>query len=238
VPLVAALAMGRPGVASVALAAGSALAFAAHEPLLVLAGQRGARARREDGARSRRRLVVLGGSAAVAGGLGLALAPPAARIAALVPLALAAVLAPLVAKNAEKTTAGELLAAAALASAGVPVALAAGVAPGAAWGAWAAFCLAFAASTFAVRAVVAQARAPVSWPCRAAAPAALALAAVLLRGAGVLGSSALVGAAPMLTLAVALALAPPRPGALRRVGWGLVAASIFLCASLAVGAHL
>lgn len=237
-PLVAGLAMGRPGVAAFALAAGSALAFVAHEPLLILAGQRGARARREEGDRARRRVAALGAGALAAGSVGLAFAPPAARLATIVPLALVALLVPFIARNAEKTTAGELLAAAALASTGVPVALAAGVAPGPAWGAWIAFWLAFGSSTFAVRAVIAHVRAPVSWTRRAAAPAILAVVALVLARAGVLAPSAAMGAAPMLALALALALRPPPPTALRRVGWRLVATSLILCAALAAGAHL
>jgi hypothetical protein len=141
-------------------------------------------------------------------------------------------------RGAEKTTAGELLAAAALASTGIPVALAAGAPTSAAWGAWLAFFLAFGASTFAVRTVVAHVRAPASWPRRLAAPVIFAASALLLARVGLLTAAAAIGAAPMLALALALALRPPPPASLRRVGWGLVAASVVLCAALAVGAHL
>src|SRR5437762_3573628 len=80
-PLVTGLAMGRPGVAAAALAVAAAAAFVAHEPLLILAGQRGTRARREEGPRAARRLAVLGAAAAISGGAGLALAPSPARLA-------------------------------------------------------------------------------------------------------------------------------------------------------------
>jgi hypothetical protein len=230
--------MGRPGVASVALAAAAAISFAAHEPILVLAGQRGTRARREEGARAARILAALGGGALALGAIGLALAPAEARISALVPIGLTALLAWFIARNAEKTAPGEILAAAALSSAGLPVALAGGAPAAVAWGAWAAFCLAFGASTLAVRTVVAHARAPMAWPRRTVAPALALAAAVGLGVAGLVTPLASIGAAPMLALALAVAAAPPRPAALRRVGWALVAASAVLSVTLAVGAHL
>jgi hypothetical protein len=235
---VTALAMGRPGVAAIALAGAAALAFAAHEPILVLAGQRGSRARREESARAGRVLAALGTGAVGLGAVGLGLAPADARWSALVPIALTGLLAPFIARKAEKTATGEILAAAALSSAAIPVALAAGAPAALAWGAWAAFCLAFGASTLAVRTVVAHARAPVAWAHRTAAPALALAVAVGLGFSGVLTPAASLGAAPMLALALAVAAAPPRPAALRRVGWALVAASAVLSVTLALGAHL
>jgi hypothetical protein len=237
-PLCAALAMGTPRVAALAIAAGAVLAFAAHEPLLVLAGTRGARARREDGARALRRFATLGIAAVTAGGAGIVFAPTAARVAALVPLGLAALLAPFVFAEKEKTLPDEIVAGAALAAASLPVAIASGVSIAAAWSAWIAWAIAFAASTIAVRAVVAHARAHVAWFRRAAGPLALAVATFALARGGVVTPLAAAGAAPMLVAAIALAVAPPPPTALRRVGWALVAASAILCVVLAVSAHV
>jgi hypothetical protein len=76
-PLLTALAIGRPGISALALTAAVVLAFVAHEPLLVAVGQRGPRALELDGARARRRLVWLGALVLACGALGLALAPPA-----------------------------------------------------------------------------------------------------------------------------------------------------------------
>src|SRR5512138_3779118 len=53
-PLLTAFAIGRPTAAALALAAAVVLAFLAHEPAIVLLGQRGRRARDEDGDRARR----------------------------------------------------------------------------------------------------------------------------------------------------------------------------------------
>lgn len=237
-PLVAALSMGKPGASAIALTVATTAAFLAHEPALLLLGQRGTRALREDGARARRRLGALGAVAAVTGAAGMWLAPEVARWAAIVPLSLAAALAPLLVRGEEKTALGELLAGAALAGAAIPVALAAGVPVAAAGGAWAAWCLCFTASMFAVRAVIAHARAPQGALIRLAAPAGLAAAAAALASAGVLQPAAALGAAPMLAAAVALAARPPSPRSLKKVGWALVASSLCLAAALGLGAHL
>lgn len=237
-PLVAALAMGRPSLAAAGLTAAALAAFLAHEPALLLTGQRGTRALREDGGRARRRLALLGAVTALGGAGGLWLAPQAARLAALAPLGLAVLLAPFVLRGAEKTAPGELLAAATLAAAALPVALAAGVAPALAWSAWAAWCMAFAASTLAVRAVIAHARNPRGLASRLAAPLTACAVAAALAGGGVLLPAAALGAAPMLLLALAVAARPPSPRSLKRVGWSLVAASFALAGSLAIGAHL
>ena len=74
-PLLTALAIGRPTVGSLLLTLAVVLAFVAHEPLLVVLGQRGKRAREQDGARALRWLAALG---ALAAGTGVAGDPRAA----------------------------------------------------------------------------------------------------------------------------------------------------------------
>ena len=66
-PLVTAAAMGRPTLAAVALIITATAIFLSHEPLLVLAGSRGPRARRDDGARARRWLTAVATIALIAG---------------------------------------------------------------------------------------------------------------------------------------------------------------------------
>src|SRR5262245_26094413 len=70
-PIATALSMGRPGLSPVLLAVAAGAMFAAHESLLVVLGQRGARAQREDGSRAARALTLLGGVAALSGVVGL-----------------------------------------------------------------------------------------------------------------------------------------------------------------------
>jgi hypothetical protein len=240
-PLVTGLALGRPGAASFLLVAGIVLAFLAHEPLLVVLGQRGRRVRDAVGALALRRLVQLGSAAAVAGVAGLALAPPAARLAAIGPAALALPVAPLVLWRLEKTTAGELLVAAALSAAAAPVALAGGAPASAAWGAAATWFASFAAATLPVRATLLWARtkgARELRPLAAVGAAAIGAAAIAAGAAGALPWPAALGVLPTAIAAAVVALARVRPQKFTAVGWSLVAASTVTLVVLVVGFRL
>jgi hypothetical protein len=236
-PLVAALAMGRPGLAAIALTVAGSLAFVAHEALLVLAGQRGRRARREHGARAMRFALGLGGGAAILGTLALVAAPEAARIALGVPVALAALLGVFIARGAERTTGGEIVAAFALSSFGVPVALSSGVSELAAWGAWIVWCVGFGTATASVRAALANRRAPVSLARRLVPSALGALVILVLVTNARISIVTAVAALPMLLLSAGVGYAAPHPRAMRKVGWSFVASSIATLVVLVVGAH-
>jgi hypothetical protein len=237
-PLVCALALGRPGPAAALLAAGAFAGFLSYEPLLVAAGNRGARAREEDGPRARRLSAGLITAAVALAGAGFLLASPAARLSSAVPPALAAAIALLVRLELERTVAGEVAVAVALSSAGFPVAVASGVSPGAAAAAWLAWSLGFAATTFAVEVVLTRARAPARDPGPAAAAGVLLLqgTAVALAAAGVVPRAvpAAVGPMALASLAVILLRLPARR--LRVVGWtalaGSAAALVVLLAGL------
>lgn len=231
-PLATALASGRPGAAAWLLAFAVAAAFLAHEPLLVVLGRRGERARAGHGARARRRLgllasvtVVAGVSALASAGAGTGAGPGTLLplgLGAALPLGLGALLLAFIDRGQERTTAGETLAAATLAAAGVPVALAGGVPPPQALGAWLAWALAFAATTAAVRAVIAvhKGRAVlVETHLLLAASAAWAAAVAF-------GLSSVAAALPLLSAGWLLRLRPPDPHHLNRVGWSLLAASL------------
>lgn len=238
-PLVVGLALGAARLPSVLLALGAVLVFWAHEPLLILAGQRGARLQEELGRSARVLLAVLAAGAAASLLLGVVLMPPPARPWLLLPLGLGAAVLGLVALRQEKTAGGELLAATALASWVVPVAAASsGVALGVAMAAWVGLATGFALSTLAVRLVIRAGKGQASGAARAgvvalsvAAPAAL----MLLwppREAGV----ALVAAVlPFTIFAVVLVADPPHARHLKRIGWGLVAASLAASLALVVG---
>jgi hypothetical protein len=88
-PLVCGLGMGRPGIAAALLSAGAFAGFLSYEPLLVATGNRGKRARDEDGARARRLAAELLSLAVLLSGGGFALASPTARLASVVPPLLA-----------------------------------------------------------------------------------------------------------------------------------------------------
>jgi hypothetical protein len=240
-PLVTGLALGRPGAAALLLVAGVVLAFLAHEPLLVVLGQRGRRVKDALGVRAVRRLALLGTLAAVCGVLALALTTTAVRLASLAPAALAAPVLPLVAARLEKTIAGELLVAAALSACAAPVALASGAPSAWAWGAAATWFLSFAAATLPVQATLLWARtrgARERRPLAAAGAAALGLAALGLAASGVLPWPAALGVLPTAVAAVVVALLRVRPQAFTKVGWSLVGASVAALAVLVVGFRL
>lgn len=236
VPLVTAFAMGHFKVGVLAIAVAVVAVFFAHEPLLILFGRRGEKARREDGARARSRAIGLGAIAIAAGAVAAAMAPWSAVLAGGPVLLAASVVAWLAARGEEKTAAGEVFAAGSLSGASIPVGLAAGVPLGAAAGAWCAFTLAFAASTLAVRSVISHAKAPVAAPRRVLPVLAIAIAAPL--AAAVVPAWCAVAAAPMIATALWIAAFPPSPRSLRKVGWTLVGSSLAASATLIAGAHL
>jgi len=236
-PLACGLSLGRAGAAAWLLSAGAVAGFLAYEPLLVLAGNRGSRARDLHGARALRLAAGLLATAAVLAGWGFLLAPAPARAVAVVPPLLAGIVALLARLRVERTVAGELLVAAALSSAGFPVAVASGVPTGTAASAWLAWCLGFAATTLAVEVVLARARAPARDPGPPAAAAIVLLQAVpaglaLLR----VVPAAVPAAVAPLALASLLVIGLRVPARrLQRVGWGAVAASLAALAVLLTG---
>lgn len=237
-PLLTGLALARPSAAAFALAAAFVLAFVAHEPMLVVLGQRGKRLRTEEGARAARLLAWLAGLAAVAGAVGIVLAPPAARVALLAPAALGVGVLLLVWRRLEKTAAGELAVAAALSSCGAVVALAAGVPPGVAFAAFATWILAFGAAIAAVRAILLLLKTKGARDLRALA-AALAIA--ILGGAWAVAErtalphAVAVALVPMVAASVALCAIHVPARRLKTVGWAIVAASTLTLVLLVVG---
>ena len=236
-PLLTALAIGRPGVAPTALAAAVVLAFIAHEPLLVLLGQRGRRVAEEEAPRARRWLAVTGGLAVLSGALGIVLAPAAARVALALPAGLAVVVALLVWRRLEKTTLGEIVVAAALSSAGWAVALAARAPSEDALAAALAWILAFAAATLGVRVILLRARSKGAHDpgkLHAVLAAALAGVAVLLSAAGL--PAALAWATlPTALLSIFVCLARFSPKRLRPLGWAIVGSSAVTLVILVAG---
>ncbi len=218
-PIVAALISGSPTVASGLLAVSAAALFVAHEPALVALGLRGTRAKREVGRLAQGRLLRLSLLALFAGVAGLALAPAGTARAALLPLAGALILSALVVRGAERSLPGEVVAALALSSAALPVAVAAGHSDARAGALVACFGLGFVAATFAVRSVLP--RAP-----RHLRAASFGLAALVAGIPWILSSPDLRPAVPMAIAAALVTLWAPSPKHLRKVGFSLVGASL------------
>lgn len=225
-PLVTALAVGHPRGAALLLSAAAVCAFLAHEPLLVLLGQRGSRAAREQRTRAAAWFGALAAAAAACGLTAIALAPADVRLALVVPAALAAVLALVILAQHEHTTFGEVLSALTLSSLALPIARAAEASMASAVTCAAVFAAAFVSATMCVRAVIAHTRRPPAAGSRAigALVSAASVGALwTMASTGVAKAAAPWAALPVCALGCLLALAPPSARHLRTIGWALVA---------------
>ena len=238
-PLITALALGRPSAASLLLLVSIIAGFLMHEPLMVLTGGRGGRAKREAGTAARRRAAVLIAVMTLAGALGLWLATPAARLVALIPATLTAMLAPLIFSRRERTTAGELLVAGALATTMIPVAVAGGVGVREAITAGAVWAIAFSLSTITVRAIIARAKRGVeAGSATVIAPAlcaAVIAAAIYLASRDIVPALAAIAVVPTALVALIFGVVGVHPRNLRRMGWSLVASNVAVLAALLAG---
>jgi hypothetical protein len=241
-PLITALAVAGVSAGGILTTIAVLAGFLAHEPAAVVLGVRGPRARRQLGSSAATWLLLLVAGGGVAG-LGAAwVTEPAVRWSLLVPVVPALLLGLAMLRQREKSWYGEVLAALAFSGAAVPVTMAAGRTIETAAVVAIPFALLFVTTTLAVRIVILRVRGGGN-PRAAAATrhATIALstgAAALLAltsALGVVSPSMLLAAAPGLLTAATIALRPPLPVRLRRVGWTLVAVSA-LTAALVVAA--
>lgn len=240
-PMVTAMAMGRPSLAALWIAITATAMFLAHEPALVLAGARGARARREDGGRARHWLTLLAGGAVASGATALASVPPGNRWTLVVPVAAAGLAGLWSVRGRERTTGGEVAAGVALAAAAFPVGVAAGLPVPVAAGCVAAFMTGTTAATLSVRAVIGRARGlPTAVPLWAIATVSAVLVALtgLLASAGVIHAAGFWGGLPLTIVALGIAVASPPPRFLRRVGWTLLAGTALSALVLVMNGRL
>lgn len=225
-PLLSALCAHTPNWASLLLTIGAFSVFFAHEPLLILIGHRGNKAKRELSTRARKRLLLLGFIAIATSAPGFWLAPQEARLAMLAPALGMLGLIPFIYTKQEKSLMGESLAAAALSFTAFPVALASKLTLPSALAICVSFSLAFAAATWAVRSVIQHHKTPTSWSARSW-PIGLYTAGLILGPAlRLLPWFSLYCALPMLLFSLALVLRPPAPTSLRTVGFRLVFCSV------------
>lgn len=237
IPLLTALLVGSPSPGAWLLAASATAVFFAHEGLLVLLGQRGVRAAREQRASATRSVALFGGFGLVTGVVALSIVPADARVWLFLPVALAACVAVVVYLHLERTTGGELLVAAALSSMSVPLTLAGDGRMAQASTVFAVFAAIFAAATLSVRALIGRTH-------RGAGPSPLLAAVLTLVAIALLAWLAMTtrlapvapyAALPVCAVAVYLAVVPPAPKYLREIGWTLVAATVLTAAVLVVG---
>jgi hypothetical protein len=234
-PIATALVIGKPGVAALTLVSAALCAFLAHEPLLVLIGERGVRAAREHRAEAWRWFGACVALSAVSGVVALIAASPDVRVAAAAPAALAAMFGVVIVTRREHTMGGEIVSALALASLALPVALAAGVETSTALGVALAFAAAFIVATVCVHAVIWHTRRPpaIRWRITGAG---VAVAATIglggLAGRGLIAGVAVWATMPVCVGGFVLMAVPPSSRQLRTVGWVLVATTAILAAIL------
>jgi hypothetical protein len=237
IPMLTALAVGRRTPSALLLSGSAVLAFIAHEPLLVLLGQRGPRAAREE----RSRAIAWFASSAI-GAVGLAAAALVERRsgisfteALLVPAGLALVLAIVILSRRERTIAGEILASLTFASLALPVARAAGAEQIVAFTCAAVFAAVFVAATVGVHAVITRTRRPPAYGARIAGALAAvgSVAALWLLGRWALVSNlSFAAAVPACLVAAVAALAVRSAKRLRAIGWSLVVTTLMAAALL------
>lgn len=226
-PVVSACILAHAAPASLALAFAAALAFVAHEPLLLLSGGRGARKRDLARRPALRRLVVLGALASVAGAAAMYLAAGDARLVVLLPAVLGAGAFGIALRGRERNVVAEVFIAMTLSSVALPVAVIGGVSVVAAASLAGVWALGFAVATLAARALVVQRRdggRGVRW-----AGVAALLTGALLIGAAMLQLlpwSLAVAPLPLVVLALLLAVFPPPPQRMTAVGLGMSGACL------------
>jgi len=236
-PLLTALAVGRRTPSALLLAGAVVLAFLAHEPLLVLLGQRGPRAARDERSRaiawfavSAAGAVVLGVAAIVEMRTGVSLAR-----ALLLPAALALVLAIVIGSRREHTLAGEILAALTFASLALPVARAAGAAQIVASTCAAVFAGVFVPATVCVHAVIARTRRPPALAARIGGVLAAVGSVVALWLLGrwdVISNLSFAAVVPACLVSCVAALAVRSAKRLRTIGWSLIVTTLLAAALL------
>lgn len=237
-PLITALAIGQPTVPAVTLSVAGVALFLAHEPLLVLTGQRGVRAGREQARRAQRWLAAYLAVGLTFGVAGIVTAPPWSRAALVCPIVLALVLAKFIADGREHTTAGEILSSVALSSLSLPVAVAATAAPKAAATCAIVFSSGFAMATISVRSIILGQRHQSGRWARGLPGYAAGTTLLLIVGlavVGVLPAAAPWASVPISGLVIVLTVSAPSPRHLRHVGWSLVLATSVSAAILIAG---
>jgi YwiC-like protein len=233
-PLLTSFAVAGVSVPSALIACAVVAAFLAHEPLLILLGGRGPRAKREDGRRARMWLAVAVAVVIVVGADVAALASRAFGVRGwlLLPLVPAVFVAAAVIARREKSALGEIAVALTFSLIAVPICVASGAPPDTALAVGVAFAIIFVAATLSVRAIVLKVRAGGNARASSSTRAALwtfavASTAGLVTSAlrGILPWTVLLAVAPGLVAAMWLTSFPPPPARLRTVGWTLIAIS-------------
>lgn len=221
IPIVTSLLIAGASVSGVCIAVAAIAGFLAHEPLLIVWGRRGLRAKRSTPAAMKRLVLLL--LVTLAGGTtALLLGSPAVRWALLACAVLAVTGFALAIAGKHRTLGGQLWGIAGLSVTCLPILLAGGLAVSTSLEIWAAWILGFAATTLAVRSVIAaQKRKSRSIHWAGISVLSLVVAALTLSP-----YSLAIVTLPMLAMSWFLLFAPPSAKHLKRVGWTMVVCTV------------
>jgi hypothetical protein len=225
-PIVTGVSLGAPSFAAVCFGISAVALFLMHEPVAVLRGIRGTRAREVWIHRARLRTASLAVTAVLAGAAAMVTTSAEGRLAAAVPLGCGVVLLPSFLAGRMKTIAAETLVIGALSATVLPLAISSGVEASLAWSASGVWFVTFLLGTLAVHAIKAKTgkRVDAQW---AIVVAPLLSVATVVVGLFAARSHWLpLGVSLALTLGgivgIALSVIQIHPRQLKRVGWSLV----------------
>lgn len=221
IPLGLALVLAGPTWAGIWIAIAAVSGFFAHEPLLVAYGKRGSRAQRST-PQARSRLLAFTSAAIISGLLALFASSTWGRLSLLVCLLLAVSSFAIAVSGKHRTLWGQLWGIVGLSAPSVPILLAGDVSLDQALKIWAVFLIGFAATTLAVRSVIAaQKRQP--RVLHGVILSVLSIVTLILMGQA---HHWILAVTPMVAMSWYLLLQPPSAKQLKRVGWSLVSGTV------------
>lgn len=221
IPIATSLIIGGPTLVGVCVAVAAFAGFFAHEPLLITLGHRGSRAQRETPA-ARKWLFLLLALTVICGCVALAAGSFAVRCSLLMCGLLAASSFALAIAGKHKTMIGQLWGVVGLSVPCVPILLAGEFATQVTLEAWGTWLIGFAATTMAVRGVIAAQKRKsrtVHW-------FAVTALTSLISGLAACEMTLPLASLPMLFMSWYLMFDPPHATQLKRIGWTLVGGTV------------
>ena len=233
-PMLAAIFAGHFSWAGIAYGLAGTCAFYAHEPWLVMIGQRGTRAQRQQLKLAKRQLWWLVTCALLLAAIALLLSDRNARVFALLLALLGSSAAAMSRSELIHTSFGEVWAGVVLSCLGVPIALAAGVSFSTAVAMWIAWSLAFASGVFAVRGLIDRRKIGSRGP----APWGLLIACLGLGIEATWCAPMVLAVIPFTLTCGGVLLWAPTPRLLRTIGWTLVGLTVLAAILMVFAARM
>lgn len=229
-PVLTGLTVGSTSIAAIGLAIAAVAFFLVHEPIAVMTGSRGARAKEIWGTKARDRVILLSSVGIACGIAAMLVADSQTRLATLAPLGCGTILLPAFLSGRLKSVSAEVLVIAALSLIAVPMVISNGVAWSMGWTTAGVWFLVFSLGTLGVHAIKAKAKTTTrgKWTI-IVTPLAGAVTVFTCFGAAWTGRLPLAVALALMlggTVAVVLSIIPVHPRRLKTVGWTLVTSNV------------